>query len=82
MGSFGQLQPVEPSPNVIGFQNTIGGYRPAAQAMCSRVRQEHCIAVTQKHLRRSQHACAIVALAVQQYDRISVSILRANAPGP
>lgn len=74
-------QPVEPLPNVVALEQTVGGERAAAGALRAGVGDEDAVAVSEQQVRVSGHADAVVAEAVKEDDGISVGVPRMDGPG-
>jgi hypothetical protein len=74
-------QQVEPLPNVVALEQTVGGERAAAGALRAGVGEEDAVAVSEQQVRVSGHADAVVAEAVKEDDGISVSVPRMDGPG-
>jgi hypothetical protein len=74
-------QEVEPLPNVVALEQTVGSERPAAGTLRASVGEENAVAVSGQQPRVSGHADAVIAEAVKQDNGISVSVPRTDGPG-
>ena len=74
-------QEVEPLPNVVALEQTVGSERPAAGTLRASVGEENAVAVSGQQPRVAGHADAVIAEAVKENDRISVSVPRTDGPG-
>jgi len=72
---------VEPLVDVVAFEKAIGGELAAAGTVSACVGEKNGEALSQKQLRISAHAHAIVGEAMEKNHRVAVVRMRMDRPG-
>jgi hypothetical protein len=79
-----RVEPFEPTPNIVTFQQAIGCEFSTARTMCTGIRYQDAVATIQKKLGVSNHPKTVVAYSMEQNHRIILTLvfrLQLNVPG-
>ena len=80
-GAIGVVgNPTRPALHISRLKQPVGSDLSTAFALSTGVRQQHCIAGSQKHGGVGRHALAVIPNAMQQDDRIPIPSQRLRIP--